>query len=201
MYTYSNYLVTAETNDNLLPPKKINLVHLSEDVLLYISTFIDLNKFCTTSKSLWNGELRKDIVYLFLRGSVALRFYKEEDFRTYIYSQVRNPNKQISLDLSDCAQVTDVNALRDVHKLNLTWCRNIIDVSSLGNVHTLNLTWCLKITDVSALGNVHKLNLNCCLKLIDVSALGNVHDLNLYGCYQVTDVSALTNVVELTLPR
>ena len=175
------------------------LVYLHDDVLQYTSKYIDLNEFCTTCKSLWNGELRKDIVYFFLRGPDALRFYKEEDFRTYVYSRVTKPNKQISVDLLNCDQVQDTSALGNVHRLCLSWCRNLRDVSALGNVYNLDLHNCSGVRDVSALGNVHRLNLSDCSNLIDVSGLEKVHDLNLSGCSNVTNVSALGDVDTLNL--
>ena len=124
-----------------MPPKKKNLVHLPQDVLGNISAFVDPLNLWITCKSLWDGELRKDIVYLFLEDQNALRFYEEEDFRVYVYLRVRNPNKQISLDLSYCDQVADVSALGQVHTLNLSYCRTIADVSALDQVVELTLPY------------------------------------------------------------
>ena len=121
-----------------------------------------------TCKELWNGDVRKEVVYLSLKddNDVAMRFYRDDVFRIYVYSRVQNPSRQISisLNLSNCFGVTDVSALGKVHTLYLSRCSRVTDVSALGKVHTLDLYRCSGIINVrgqaqSALKNVHTLYL------------------------------------------
>ena len=143
--------------------------------LYEISKFVSLNPLWITCKTFWESNVRKEVVYLSLKDKdVAMRFYRDNAFRIYVYSRVQNPGRQISLKLIYCDRVTDVSALGNVHTLNLTCCRKVTDVSALGKVHTLNLRGCSRVTDVSALGKVHTLNLSSCDGVTDVSALGKV---------------------------
>ena len=70
------------------------------------------------------------------------------------------PKTQHTLNLSDCDELVDVSALRNVHHtLDLSGCDELEDVSALGNVHTLDLSGCDQLVDISALRNVqHTLN-------------------------------------------
>jgi hypothetical protein len=44
----------------------------------------------------------------------------------------------------------NVSALGHVHTLNLNECANVSDVRALGHVHTLNLSRCRNVSDISA---------------------------------------------------
>jgi hypothetical protein len=145
------------------------------DPLYEISKFVSLSPLWITCRTFWKSNVRKTMVYLSLKDNdVAMRFYRDDAFRIYVYSRVQNPSRQIFLKLINCSEVTDVSALGNVHTLDLSGCSRVTDVSALGNVHTLNLRGCRKVTDVSALGKVHTLNLHWCYGVTDVSALGNV---------------------------
>ena len=108
----------------------------------------DTCKPCAEFKKYWIYKLNKQY---------SLLFYDDILFRDLVLSKIFNPIKQLHLNLSDCKNITDVSALRNVHTLDLSRCINITDVSALRNVHTLNLSWSINITDISALGNIHSL--------------------------------------------
>ena len=165
------------------------------DLFGTINEYTDLRSLCDTC--ILFATLKKYINYK-LNKKYSLMYYDNIAFRNIIISKLFNPCKQLHLNLSDCNNITDVNALGNVNTLDLSGCKNITDVSALGNVHTLDLSWS-NIIDVSALGNVHTLNLSWCINIIDVSGLGNVHTLNLSGCINIIDVSALGNVYTLNL--
>ena len=147
-----------------------------EFVVFELIRYIDVTNLLNTTKLL--KYVKKKFIYRKLNKKYSLEYYNNEEFRNIIHNSIKNPNKQISLNLSECKKITDVSALGNVHNLNLSDCNNIIDVSALGNVHTLDLSGC-KITDISALGRVHTLDLSHCKNITDVSALGKVHTLNL----------------------
>ena len=143
--------------------------------LYFLNEYTDLRKLWMTTKNLWNSNERKLFCYLRLNKSKSIEYFESESFRAYIISRVSDPSKQISLNLSDNNDITDVSSLGNVRTLNLSRCYKITDVSSLGNVHTLNLSYCEGITDVSSLGNVDTLDLSYCLGISDVSNLFNSH--------------------------
>ena len=165
-----------------------NLTHLPVDVLDLVIDFAEerilknsfasgsANKYqsrphmslTTTNRYFYN--LRRHL-YWKLTKTYSLKYYEDEKFRANVHSRVENPSIQLSVDLSECSNITDVSALGGVHTLNLSWCSKITDVSALGGVHTLDLRGCSNITDVSALGGVHTLDLTYCSKITDVSAL------------------------------
>ena len=195
--------------------KVIIFNRLPAALIRVISEYTNVDALFLTCKELWNDDVRKEVVYLSLKDrDVAMRFYRDNAFRIYVFSRVQNPSRPISLylrccsgvtdvsalgkvhtlDLSQCSGVTDVSALGEVHTLDLSYCREVTDVSALGKVHTLDLRYCSGVTDVSALGKVHTLSLSYCSRVTDVSALGDVHALNISHCSGVTDVSALGNV-------
>ena len=177
--------------------ERANLTHLSADILRLVVDFSnDGNSLTATNRYFYN--IRRQW-YLKLNKAYSLKYYDDEAFRTLVHSRVENPSKLLSLNLFDCNNITDVNALCGVHALDLFNCQNITDVSALGNIHTLTLSRCHKITDVSALGGVHNLDLSLCYGITDVKALGGVHTLDLSYCRNITDVSGLGGVHVLDL--
>ena len=168
----------SDDSDESADTEKTNLTHLPLDVLRLVFEFCEgSNSLTATNRYFYN--VRRHL-YLRLSRKYSLEYYEDEDFRTLICSRVENPSVQLSLDLRDCRNITDVSALGGVHTLDLSECEKITDVSALGGVHTLDLRGCSNITDVSALGGVHILDLSECEKITDVSALGGVHDLRRY---------------------
>ena len=153
----------------------INTLNKFNQLSNFLNKYTDLRNLWMTSLNLWNSNERKLLCYLRLNEDKSKEYWKSKDFKTYILSRVLNPNKQISLNLSDCDGITDVSSLGNVHTLNLSRCYGLTDVSSLGNVHKLDLSGSSGITDVSSLGNVHSLNLLNCFEISDVSSLANVH--------------------------
>jgi len=149
--------------------------------LHFLKEYTDLRNLWMTTINLWNSNERKLFCYLRLNKSKSIDYFESESLRTHIISRVSDPSKQISLNLSDNNEITDVSRLGNVHTLNLSGCKGVTDVSSLGNLHTLDLSYCDGITDVNSLGNLHTLNLSGCRGITDVSSLGNVHTLISWG--------------------
>jgi len=54
----------------------------------------------------------------------SLKYYEDENYRKTF------ENKQISLDLSHCKNISNVSMLGLVHALDLNGCYNISDVSN-----------------------------------------------------------------------
>ena len=148
---------TESTGSDEVP---IQFTDLPVDVLRVI---VDLGGYplshslAATSRHFYN--VSRHLIYLGLNQEYSLKYYDDEAFRTVVHSRVENPSKQLSLNLSECSNITDVSALGGVHTLDLSECKKITDVSALGAVHTLNLRDCSNITDVSALSNVYTINL------------------------------------------
>ena len=179
-----------------------SLINMPIDVIGILQTFLnykDFKNLLSISKSFKEG--RKRFFYYKLTKESSLQYYSNENFRKIINNKVNRTNKQISIDLSYCDQVTNVDVLKNVHSLNLSWCYGVTQVDALCNVNILNLSFCDGITDVVALGTgtVCILNLNNCDNIIDVSTLGTVHTLNLSGCDSIIDVSKLGTVYALDL--
>jgi hypothetical protein len=166
-------------------------------VVFELMRYIDVTNLLNTTKLLKN--VKKKFIYRKLNKEYSLEYYNHEEFRSIVNNSVEKSNKQISLDLKYCHNITDVSALGNVHTLYLRYCNNITDLSALGKVHTLDLNNCEKIKDLSALGKVHTLDLSDCENITDVSALGKVNTLNLSHCQNITDVSALGKVHTLDL--
>jgi hypothetical protein len=96
---------------------------------------------------------------LILNKHESLLYYNDETFRAMILEKIFNPQKQLSLDLSNCDQITDVTVLQNVCSLNLSDCINVRDVNVLKNLYYLNLRGCYNIKDVSELKHVQLLYL------------------------------------------
>ena len=127
------------------------------EVLSFLSNRNNLNAIDKNLNRIYKLYLYNNS-YIRLNRYYSIRYYEDEEFRTFVHSRVENPSNQLSLDLSECRNITDVSALGGVHTLTLTNC-GITDVSTLGGVDTLNLFGCRDITDVSALNNVPNLTL------------------------------------------
>ena len=82
-----------------------------------------------TSKMLKN--IKENYQYLDLDKKNSLLFLNA-DFRTSVLSKIKYPIKQLSLNLQNTQELTDVSMLGNVHTLNLAWCNGITDVSMLG---------------------------------------------------------------------
>jgi len=201
---------TSENNEKeaSIENGKTNLTHLPIDVLRLVIGFAGIRHtfgswglrphMSLTVTNRYFYSMRRHL-YLRLNKRYSLKYYEDQQFRSYVHSRLENPSTQLSLDLSKCYKITDVSALSGVHALNLRECYKITDVSALSGVHTLDLRECSNITDVSALGGVHTLNLSYCHYITDVSALGGVRTLTLSECRNITDVSALGGVHTLDL--
>ncbi len=121
---------------------KMNL--LPEDMIYEIGTLLSIKDFrslLSTSKKMKYSKYKYQ--YLNLNRERSKLFLTDDEngrfFRNEVFLQIGNPNKQLSLNLSNCNKITDVSMLGNVHTLNLEGCNQIRDVSMLGNVHTLNL--------------------------------------------------------------
>ncbi len=72
-------------------------------------------------------------------------------------SQLKGLISLTSLDLSGCAQLSDLSPLGQLFTLksiNLSMCEQVFDLSPLSNLTvltSLNLSWCRKLTDLNPL--------------------------------------------------
>ena len=176
---YKNNIIMYQDDYNVKDSKK------------FINKFIKLSD---EKKDMWMNIWKER------KHKISLKFNQYIPELLDVFSYFDEDLKSlITLNLSDCNQIRDVNVFSGVHNLDLSGCYRITDVSALGEVHTLNLSGCNNITDVSALGGVYNLDLSWCFGITDVSDLGGVHTLNLSGCQGITDVSMLCDVKELIL--
>jgi len=114
---------------------------LPEDIIYEIGRFLskkDFRSLLTTSITSITMKYSKS-KYLNLNILSSILFVTDNEngrsFRNKVLSQIANPNKQLSLDLSNENQITDVSMLeiaQQVHTLNLSGCSGITDVSMLG---------------------------------------------------------------------
>jgi hypothetical protein len=151
------------------------IFHIKE-LVWEISKFIpNDNNLLLCNKELYELKLK----YYNLTKRYSIKYMQDVDFRNLIHSKIINSRLQISLNLSDSYEVTNINALSKVHTLNLSSCYEITDTDllSLGSVHTLNLSNCNKITEkgVEHLGNLHTLYLSYCNQITDNAILKLCH--------------------------
>jgi hypothetical protein len=64
-----------------------------------------------TTQNLWKSNERRLLCYLKINVSKSREYLESENFRIYILSNVSNPMKQISLNLSGCEGKTYVNKI------------------------------------------------------------------------------------------
>ena len=88
---------------------------LNEDPLRDIGKFLSFEDFLQlrlTSKEIYSET--KKIKFLKLNKKYSLKFYEDEEFRNRVLSSIDDPSKQLSLNLKNCDNVTDVSALGKV---------------------------------------------------------------------------------------
>ena len=110
------------------------------DIVGIICTYLnnkDKLKFLSISNYIYTNS--KCFRYLKLNHQSSQLFYNNDITLCSRIQSLINSNRQLSLNLSCCAGVTDVSALSNVHTLVLSGCSGVTDVSALSNVHTLNL--------------------------------------------------------------
>ena len=78
-----------------------------------INEFENIKNLLNTSKKL--NDVKKEIRYIKLDRIDSYKYYIDLNFREEINSKICNPNKQLSLNLSDCDNITDTSALGNVH--------------------------------------------------------------------------------------
>jgi hypothetical protein len=125
--------------------RTLTVSSLPEDIYRCIQEFTSINSLLNTSKRLIDVNHR--LFYWSLPRISSKQFYSSEEFRERLRGLMHDYRKQLSLDLSWRASVSDVSALGHVHALKLSGCRNVSDVSALGHVHTLNLNVCANVSE------------------------------------------------------
>mmetsp|Transcript_16187 Transcript_16187/g.15531 ORF Transcript_16187/g.15531 Transcript_16187/m.15531 type:complete len:249 (-) Transcript_16187:37-783(-) len=173
---------------------------IGHDVAGYFRNYyaISMNNLLNVSKKF--SALKKDRFYLDLNEFYSFKYYSDKIFKSKVNPLLKSTNKQLSLNLRNRLDISNLKSLRNVHALSLSHCSNITDVCFLGNIHKLDLSSCCSPKDVSALSRVHTLDLSHRLGVIDVSSLRDVHTLNLSYCYEIVDVSTLGQVHDLNIP-
>ncbi len=118
------------------PKIKIPNVTLFERVMLIDCIFQQIQEFIsqTDVNNLVNvvatfQTIKKSKYYLKLNRKYSLRYHVCQNFRARLYLLLNRFEKQLSLNLHDRHEVTDVSALVNVHTLNLRYCNGIADVS------------------------------------------------------------------------
>ena len=87
-----------------------------EFVVFELMRYIDITNLLNSTKLLKN--VKKKYIYRKLNKKYSLKYYDYEEFRNIIHNSIKNPNKQIALDLNEfrCNKyITDVSALGKVH--------------------------------------------------------------------------------------
>ena len=80
---------------------QINFLNLNDDVKDNIIEFESINNLLDTCKEL--HKLKKNFLQIELTNEKTVKFFKEEEYRDYIYSLVDNPRKQLTLNIvQDC---------------------------------------------------------------------------------------------------
>ncbi|CAN1245497.1 Disease resistance protein L6 [Linum grandiflorum] len=113
------------------------------------------------------------------------------------------------LDASGCVQlveVTGLERLKSLKRLNLSGCwsiRELPDLSGLKNLYDLDVSECrelVKVTGLENLGMLTELNMCGCKslkELPDMSGLKKLRGLNLKGCSELKKVKGLEGLEEL----
>jgi len=173
-----------------------------EDVIRYIFGFLgcgdDANNLLESSSELF-GFCFKDYYYWNLTKKQSKWYYLSGEYRAKIVAQMRDPSKQLAINLIQCYRVKDVLVLKGVHTLDLSGCKNITNLAAISGVNTLNLTDCAQLTSIGGLTNVKHINLQYCRFIKDISGLTDAESVNLSYCYAITDVSVLANVKNVNL--
>ena len=138
--------------------KKVKITDLPDDVFRTIREFVSIDALLLVANRHFHAMKGRLYYYKFTK-KYSLEYHASETFRDEVEGRISDISVQLSLNLSDCSNITDVSGLEGVHTLDLSYCSKITNVSRLGGVHTLDLRYCSKITDVSALRGVHTLDL------------------------------------------
>ena len=178
--------------------KIINTIYLiPEDVIRYIFDFLgcgeDANNLLESSNKLFMFCFR-DYHFWRLPKNQSKWYYVSEEYRKKIVSLMRDPKKQLAINLMYCDKIKDVATLKDVHTLELSGCKNITNLAAISGINTLSLYDCTNLKSIDGLTNVKHINLQYCRFIEDISGLANAESVNLRYCYAITDVSVLANV-------
>ena len=145
-----------------------------EDVIRYIFDFLgcgnDANNLLESSNKLFMFCF-KDYHFWKLTKNQSKWYYVSEDYRKKIVGLLRDPAKQLAINLMYCSKVRDVAVLQGVHTLDLSGCKNITNLASISGVNTLSLYDCTHLTSIDGLTNVKHINLQYCRFINDISTL------------------------------
>jgi len=102
-------------------------------------TNTSLNHLLSVSRTF--GSIKKTNFFWKLNKKYSLAYYKSAQYRERIAS-LTNIKTQLSLNLRDCFEVSNVSVLADIHTLDLRQCGKVTGVNTLDGVHSLLLTGC-----------------------------------------------------------
>ena len=81
------------------------------DIVRMIQEYVNLRNFFATSKAL--TQVKHSCYYWKLTIGASVKFYNNTIFRDTLYHLLLEPNKQLSLNLTDCRNITDVSDLEE----------------------------------------------------------------------------------------
>ncbi len=134
--------------------------------------------------------------------------YPDETSEIVNISAIGELTELENLAIFGCKKLTDIsplNNLEKVKKLELNQCDNLVDVNVLGSllqIETLSITNCEKINDISSFINLKKLaNLSFynCNDISDISVLNELTQLEyltISNCENINDLSVLSDLTE-----
>jgi hypothetical protein len=102
-------------------------------------TNTSLNNLLSVSRTF--ESIKKTNFYWKLNKRYSLTYYKSVQYRERI-ALLTNIKTQLSLNLRDCFEVSNVSVLADIHTLDLSQCGKVTGVNTLDGVHSLHLTGC-----------------------------------------------------------
>ena len=91
-------------------------IYLPFEWIAYIQEYTNINNLLITCK--YFELYRVELFDWKLSKISSEKYYNAINFRHSILNRMKYPNKQLSLKLSYCTDITDVSALGTVHTLN-----------------------------------------------------------------------------------
>jgi len=158
---------------------------LSNITTLTNNEILNLSK-CTMIKDFSNLRLSHNLHTI----NLSYTKIKNEDL---IYLEYMNIHE---LDISHCVNISNISTLDKLpklFKLNIGYLRKIINVSHLYKVNTLILSHCSNVKDISALSNVTNLNLYSCPKIKFENYIPNNDTINISRC-NIKNIMQFVNI-------
>jgi hypothetical protein len=197
------------------------LSHIPVSVFQIIQQFVNQLEYwflMNVAKDTFQN-IKRETIYFVIKDKYTEELFKNPYLQYLLLQKIRNPTKQLTIQISHVAQIqsnfqvpqcqkliikdSKINSIRifqDVDDLTLTAKKSCLtDCDGLHRVKSLTISNFNRLTNLFKYSQLTKCAISSCSELVDVSPLAGVREVSLSKCERVVNVNVLKHVHKLEL--